>query len=141
MASLNPYLKFNGNCEEVFNFYRSVFGGEFANIMRFKDVPAEFQMPAEEAEKIMHIALPMSNSSVLMGCDVPSSMGMAKAGDMIDISISTLSKEEATRLFDGLSEGGNVMMPMSDTFWGAYFGMFTDRFGINWMVSYDSNFA
>ncbi|MFN7118938.1 MAG: VOC family protein [Saprospiraceae bacterium] len=141
MNALNPYLKFNGNCQEAFNHYQSVFGGAFANPMRFKDVPAEFEMPAEEAEKIMHIALPMNNGSVLMGCDVPASMGVAKVGDNIDISISTESKEEADRLFNGLSAGGQVMMPMSDTFWGAYFGMCTDQFGIHWMVSYDQNYV
>lgn len=140
MASLNPYLKFNGNCEEAFNFYQSVFGGEFANPMRFKDVPSEFSMPADESEKIMNIALPMSNGSVLMGCDVPSSMGVAKVGDNIDISVSAASKEEANHIFNGLAAGGNVMMPMSDSFWGAYFGMLTDKFHINWMVSYDANY-
>ncbi len=140
MASLNPYLKFNGNCEAAFNFYQSVFGGEFVNPMRFKDVPSEYPMPAGEEEKIMHIALPLSNSSVLMGCDVPSSMGAAKVGDNIDISISAASKAEADHIFNGLSAGGSVMMPMADSFWGAYFGMCTDQFGIHWMVSYDANY-
>jgi len=141
MPTLNPYLKFNGNCEEAFNHYKSVFGGEFTNPMRFKDVPSEYQMPAGEEELIMHISLPMGNGSVLMGCDVPSSMGVAKVGDNIDISISVTSKQEADQLFNGLAAGGSVMMPMSDAFWGSYFGMCTDQFGIHWMVSYDANQA
>ena len=141
MASLNPYLHFNGNCETAFNFYQSVFGGEYANTMRFKDVPAEFQIPASDAEKIMHIALPLSNGSVLMGGDVPSHMDAAITGSNVDISISAQSKEEADRLFNGLAASGNAMMPMADAFWGSYFGMLTDKFGINWMVSYDPNFV
>jgi PhnB protein len=140
MASLNPYLNFNGNCEAAFNFYQSVFGGAFVNPMRFKEVPSEFPMPADEAEKIMHIALPLSNGSVLMGSDVPSHMEPAKMGNNVYISINTQSKEEANHLFNGLSNDGNIMMPLADTFWGAYFGMLTDQFGTNWMVSYDANY-
>jgi PhnB protein len=139
MPALNPYLNFNGNAEEVFNFYKSVFGGEFATIMRFKEVPKEYKSPDHEDNKIMHIALPITGGNVLMGSDVPEAMGKVTNGNNFNIAISTNSKEEADKLFNGLSAGGKVTMPMSDTFWGSYFGMFEDKFGISWMVSFDSN--
>ena len=137
MATLNPYLNFNGNCEEAFNFYKSVFGGDFPMVMRFNDAPAEFRGPENEANKIMHISLPISKTSVLMGSDVPEHYGKAVTGTNVHVSITADSKEEADKLFNGLSAGGNVVMPMSDAFWGSYFGMFADKFGINWMVSFD----
>jgi len=139
MPALNPYLNFNGNAEEVFNFYKSVFGGEFATIMRFKEVPKEYKSPDHEDNKIMHIALPITGGNVLMGSDVPEAMGKVTNGNNFNIAISTNSKEEADKLFNGLSADGKVTMPMSDTFWGSYFGMFEDKFGISWMVSFDSN--
>lgn len=139
MASLNPYLNFNGNCEEAFHFYQSIFGGAFAAVMRFKDVPAEYPMPKGEEDKIMHIALPIGNGSMLMGSDVPSKMEPAQTGTNTYISISTTSKEEATRLFNGLAANGKVTMPLENAFWGSYFGMVTDKFGTQWMVSYDQN--
>ena len=139
MPSLNPYLNFNGNTEEAFNFYKSVFGGEFAVVSRFKDIPAEFKGPAHEDNKIMHISLPVTGGNLIMGSDVPESMHKVTMGNNVQISISPSSKEEADKLFNGLSAGGNVMMPMADAFWGAYFGMFTDRFGINWMINWDPN--
>ncbi len=141
MASLHPYLNFNGNCEEAFTFYQSVFGGSFPQLMRFKDIPAEFSTPPDEADRIMHVSLPIGNTSMLMGCDVPSSMEASKAGNNFHISINTESKAEADRLFNGLAEGGKISMPMADAFWGSYFGMLTDRFGTRWMVSYDQNQA
>jgi PhnB protein len=137
MAALNPYLNFNGNTEEVFNFYKSVFGGEFAMVMRFNDVPKEHQGSPEDANKIMHISLPIGSTSVLMGSDVPEHMGKAASGDHISISISADSKAEADKLFNGLSAGGNVVMPMMDAFWGSYFGMLKDKYGISWMISFD----
>lgn len=139
MATLNPYLTFNDNCEEAFNFYKSVFGGDFAMVMRFKDVPAEYQGSASEAEKIMHMALPIGQGTMLMGSDSPASMGVPKTGDNVSISISTESEAEAERLFKGLSAGGQVTMPLEKAFWGDYFGMLTDKYGFQWMVSYMSN--
>jgi PhnB protein len=137
MKGINPYLNFSGNCEEAFDFYRSVFGGEFSAQMRFKEVPAEAQMDASEGEKIMHIALPIGQGTVLMGSDRPAGMGPTTTGDNSSISVSTDSEAEATRVFNGLSAGGQVTMPLEKAFWGDYFGMLTDKFGIQWMVSYD----
>ena len=139
MKAVNSYLNFSDNCEEAFNFYKSVFGGEFATIMRFKDVPAEYKMDEKEDEKIMHIALPMGKEDMLMGSDTPGSMGSIMNGNNYSICISPESEKEATKLFNGLSTGGKVTMPMEKTFWGAYFGMLADKFGIQWMISYDEN--
>jgi PhnB protein len=132
-------LNFGGNCEEAFNFYKSVFGGEFLTVMRFKDVPAEYQMAASESEWIMHVALPIGQGTILMGSDRPAAMGPTTTGNNVYISINTESEQEATRLFNRLSAGGQVTMPLEKAFWGAYFGMFTDKFGIQWMVNYDYN--
>jgi PhnB protein len=142
MKAVNPYLNFGGNCEEVFEFYRSVFGGDFLTVMRFKDVPAEeldegHQMAESEAEKIMHMALPIGPGTILMGSDVPEAFGSVTFCNNFSILISADSEAEATDLFNGLSAGGQVTMPLDKTFWGAYFGMATDKFGIQWMVSYD----
>jgi PhnB protein len=139
MAMVNPYLNFNDNCEEAFKFYKSVFGGEFATVMRFKDVPAEYQGDASENEKIMHMALPIGQGTMLMGSDIPASMGSAKPGTNFAISISTGSEAEADRLFKGLSAGGQITMPLDKAFWGNYFGMLNDKFGIPWMISYSPN--
>lgn len=142
MASINPYLVFNGNCEEAFLFYQSVFGGEFPYIGKFKDMPpAEGNPVLSEAEgnKIMHVSLPIGGGSILMGSDSNSASGEVAFGQNISLSINALSKEEADKLFNGLSAGGTVTMPMNQTFWGAYFGMFTDKFGISWMVNFDDN--
>lgn len=138
MAIINPYVNFNGNTEVAFNFYKSVFGGEFAMIQRFKDTPESDKIPEAEKDKIMHIALPIGKGNVLMGTDALESMGQhLKMGNNFSISIGTESKEEADKLFNGLSEGGKVDMPIGDTFWNSYFGMFTDKFGLQWMVSFD----
>jgi PhnB protein len=139
MATINPYLNFSGNCEEAFNFYKSVFGGEFLTKMRFKEVPAEYQMAENEGEKIMHVALPIGQGTILMGSDRPSAMGPTTNGNNYSISINTTSEQEAAKLFQGLSAGGQVTMPLEKAFWGAYFGMLTDKFGIQWMVNYDYN--
>lgn len=136
MPSLNPYLNFNGNTEEAFNFYKSVFGGEFATIMRFKDVPGE-QKSSSEDNKIMHVALPVGKNNVLMGSDVPDAFPKVATGTNTYISITADSEDEAKKLFNGLSAGGHVQMPLEKAFWGALFGMLTDKFGILWMVSYD----
>ena len=139
MAALNSYLNFNGNAEEAFNFYKSVFGGEFAAVMRFDQMPGEQKPAADEANKIMHIALPVGKGNMLMASDVPKAYPQAVAGTNYSISISADSEEEARKLFDGLSEGGQVTMPLDKAFWGALFGMLTDRFGVQWMMSYDYN--
>lgn len=140
MAAINPYLNFNGNTEEAFNFYKSVFGGEFVMLQRFKDIPGGEKMSAEDGEKIMHISLPIGQDTILMATDALESMGQKLSpGNNFYISISTASEEEADKLFYGLSEGGQVTMPLDKAFWGAYFGMFIDKFGIQWMVNYDYN--
>jgi PhnB protein len=140
MAQINPYIHFNGNAEEAFTFYKSVFGGEFATIARFKDFSnPEHPVAENEANKIMHIALPIGNSSVLMGSDTPEFMGKHNLNEnRSKISISAESKEEADKLFNGLTEGGNIEMPIADSPWGSYFGMFRDKYGIEWMVDFDS---
>ena len=139
MASINPYLLFNGNCEAAFLFYQSVFGGEFPYMGKFKDMPADDNCPppsAADAERVMHVSLPIGNT-ILMGSDSNSQSGDVVIGANVSISINTESRAEADKLFNGLSAGGNPFMPMSNTFWGAYFGMFVDKFGIHWMVNFD----
>ena len=142
MPTINPYLTFEGNCEEVFNFYKSVFGGEFQFIGRFKDMPlVEGQEISEsEKEKIMHISLPISKETILMGSDTSTTFGQnVTVGTNFSVSIHTDSEAEATRLFNGLSKGGQVVMPLNNTFWGSFFGMFTDKYNIQWMVSFELN--
>ena len=141
MASINPHINFNGNAEEAFNFYKSVFGGEFAKIMRFKDLAsAGFPVAEKEANKIMHIALPIGKS-ILMANDVPEIMGRTNENEnRSKIVISAESKEEADKLFNGLSAGGQIEMPISDSPWGTYFGMFRDKYGIEWMIDFDPKY-
>jgi PhnB protein len=141
MAQINPHINFNGNAEEAFTFYKSVFGGEFAMIMRFKDMPAAgFTVTENEANKIMHIALPIGKN-ILMANDVPEFMGRTNENEnRSKISISAESKEEADKLFNGLSAGGQIEMPIGDSPWGTYFGMFRDKYGIEWMVDYDPKY-
>ena len=141
MALINPYINFNGNAEEAFNFYKSVFGGEFAMIMRFKDVSsAENPVAENEANKIMHIALPIGKN-VLMANDVPERMGVVNENEnRSKISVSAESREEADKLFSGLSAGGNIEVPIDESPWGSYFGMFRDKFGIEWMVDFDPKY-
>lgn len=139
MALINPHINFNGNAEEAFNFYKSVFGGEFAQIVRFKDLSMpEHPISASEANKIMHIALPIGKCNMLMGNDVPEFMGRTNENEnRSKIAISAESKEEADKLFNGLSAGGNIEIPISDSPWGSYFGGFRDKYGIEWMVNFD----
>src|SRR5512139_705886 len=141
MAQINPHINFNGNAEEAFTFYKSVFGGEFAMIMRFKDLSSpEFPVAENEANKIMHIALPIGKN-ILMANDVPEFMGRVNENEnRSKIAISAESKEEAEKLFYGLSEGGKIEMPIADSPWGSYFGMFRDKFGIEWMIDFDQNY-
>jgi PhnB protein len=140
MALINPHINFNGNAEEAFTFYKSVFGGEIAKIIRFKDIASpEFPVAENEANKVMHIALPIGKN-ILMANDVPEIMGKTNENEnRSKISISTESKEEADKLFNGLSAGGNIEMPMANSPWGPYFGMFRDKYGIEWMVEFDPN--
>lgn len=140
MATVNVYLTFDGNCKEAFDFYKSAFGKEYQYIGTFGEMPpAEGQEAKEDdKDKIMHVTLPISQETTLMGSDAGGEWGsQLKTGNNFSVSINAESKDEADRLFNGLSAGGQVTMPMADTFWGAYFGMFTDKFGINWMVNYD----
>jgi PhnB protein len=137
MATINSYLNFPGNTEEAFNFYKSVFGGEFTTLQRFKETPFGDKMSESDKEKIMHVALPIGKSAILMATDAIESMGQKlTTGNNYSIAIEAESEEEATRLFNGLSEGGTITMPLEKAFWGAYFGMFNDKFGIQWMVNY-----
>jgi PhnB protein len=141
MALINPHINFNGNAEEAFNFYRSVFGGEFAKIIRFKDMASpEFPVAEKEANKIMHIALPIGKN-LLMANDVPEILGRVNENEnRSKISVSVSSREEADRLFRGLSAGGTVEMPIGDSPWGSYFAMFRDKYGIEWMVDFDPKY-
>lgn len=143
MASVNVYLTYDGNCEEAFNFYKSVFGGEFTYVGRFKEMPPQEgqpPLPDDMGNRIMHISLPVSKETSLMGSDTGGEWASSYLqGNNFSISINAESKEEADRLYNGLSVGGQATMPMDKTFWGDYFGMFTDKFGINWMVSFNEN--
>lgn len=140
MLCFNPYLNFAGNTEEAFNFYKSVFGGEFAVVMRFGDTAESGKIAEEEKNMIMHISLPVGQGTILMGTDSLESMGQKlTVGNNFSISINADSKEEADETFGKLSEGGKIEMPMTDMFWGDYFGMFSDKFGIQWMISFNQN--
>lgn len=139
MAQINPHVNFNGNAEEAFTFYKSVFGGEFTKIIRFKELTnSEVPIAEDEKEKIMHIALPIGKYSMLMANDVPKVMGRTNENEnRSKIVITAETKEEADKLFNGLSKGGQVEMPITDSPWGSYFGMFRDKYGVEWMVEFD----
>lgn len=142
MTTVNVYLNFDGQCEEAFSFYKSVFGGEFSYIGRFNEMPQDENNKLSEADgnKIMHVSLPISAETNLFGSDTVGTWSPKLVqGNNYSISINASSKEEADRLFNGLSAGGQVTMPLENTFWGAYFGMFVDKYGINWMVNFDEN--
>ena len=137
MATINPYWNFPGTTEEAFDFYKSVFGGEFAMLQRFGDTPDGSKLSPELKKKIMHVSLPIGNGNLLMATDAIDEMGHhLTPGNNFFICISPDTKEEADRLFSGLSVGGKVAMPLTDMFWGAYYGDLTDKFGIKWMVNY-----
>ena len=136
MTSVNPYLGFDGDCEEAFEFYRSVFGGEFEAINRYSEMPPDAEAAGGDADKIMHISLPLGDGQALMGSDRPPGMGSTTFGDSVAISVSPESAEAGRRLFEALSADGQVIMPYERQFWGADYGMCRDRFGINWMVNY-----
>ena len=139
MASINPHINFNGNAEEAFQFYQSVFGGSFSRIIRFKDLASEeFPVAEPEANKIMHISLPIGKS-ILMANDVPEILGRTNENEnRSKIVIAAETKEDANKLFNGLSVGGQIEMPIMDSPWGTYFGMFRDKYGIEWMVEFDA---
>ena len=141
MASINPHIHFNGNTEEAFEFYKSVFGGSFSRLVRFKELKTEgFSFPEEELNKIMHIALPIGVGSAIMGSDVPSMLGVVNENEnRSKVTISAESKEEADKLFNGLSAGGTVEFPIGDSPWGSYFGAFRDKYGVEWMVDFSVN--
>lgn len=140
MATVNIYLTFDGNCEEAFKFYQSVFGGQIPYMARFKDMPPgeESQVKLGEENRIMHVSLPISKETMLMGSDTGGEWASGYSqGNNFTISITADSREEANKLFNGLSAGGKVTMPLSKTFWSDCFGTLTDKFGISWMVSFD----
>jgi PhnB protein len=141
MATTNTYLNFNGNCEEAFNFYKSVFGGAFNYLGRYEEMPESggYKFPETDKGKIMHVSLPIG-TSILQGCDMGGDLATTFVqGNNFSVSITPETKEEADKLFAGLSAGGQVRMPMCDTFWGAYFGWFKDKFGINWMINFEKH--
>jgi PhnB protein len=139
MASVNPYLAFSGTCEAAFEFYKSVFGGEYQGngLIRFKDMPSDQPVSGPAADMVMHVSLAIGDT-YLMGSDAPEGFGPPNiAGNNFSVSINTESEAEATKIFNGLSAGGKITMPLDKSPWGSFFGMFTDKFGINWMVSYE----
>lgn len=139
MATIDSYINYDGNCEEAFNYYKTVFGGEFSMFSRFSEMPPQegMELSPEDMNKIMHVSLPVGKSAVLMGSDVGGEWAKGlTVGNNITLSISADTKEQADSFFASLSEGGKVTMPMENTFWGSYFGMCTDKFGINWMISF-----
>jgi PhnB protein len=143
MRTINPWINFNGNAEEAFTFYKSVFGGKFTKLVRFKELSsAEHPIAENEANKIMHIALPIGKHNVLLANDVPSFMGRVNENEnRSKIAVSAESREEADKIFNGLSAGGDIEGPIGDSPWGTYAGMFRDKFGIEWIIEFDPNYA
>jgi PhnB protein len=138
MKTADPYLNFNGITEQAFNFYKSVFGGEFSDLQRFRDFPDAGKVPPESLDMIMHISLPLGPNNMLHGTDAPESMGFKLIdGNNFSVMVNTGSEEEAARLFKGLSAGGKITMELMKTFWGAYYGACEDKFGIQWMVNFN----
>jgi len=136
MKSINPYLLFNGNASEAFDFYKSVFGGEFSFLQHFRDMPDADKVPENEKDKILHVALPIGNGIIIMGSDTSLSMGRkVETGNNIAISVNTDNDDETGKIYNALSAGGKILIPLGKTFWNAYYGMFIDKFGIPWMVS------
>ncbi|MFN2555453.1 MAG: VOC family protein [Nitriliruptorales bacterium] len=140
MTTLQTYLNFAGDAEEAFSFYKSVFGGEFSSLVRFKDLPMEgVSIPPDDEDKIMHIALPVDQGSILMASDALESLGQQLVrGNNVYISVHPTSREEADRIFNALSAGGQIEMPIGDQAWGDYYGSLQDRFGVMWMVNYSA---
>lgn len=136
MATVNAYLSFSDKCEEAFEFYRSVFGGEFSSISRFGDLDAGMPITDEEKSKVLHVSLPIG-TTILMGSDTPAAMGEVKVGNNVSLAVTPDSEDDARRIYDGLAAGGNAMMPLANAPWGALFGMLTDKYGFVWMVNYE----
>lgn len=136
MKSIGTYFYFNGDTLEAFNFYKSILGGEFSMVEFFKNVPGGEMMQKEDQEKVLHIGLTLPNGLELMGSDTVSERPKVTIGDNFSIFLMVESREEADRIFNGLSQGGVAKMPLADTFWGSYFGLLRDRFGVNWMIDY-----
>ena len=144
MEKLNPYLTFPGNCEEAFNFYKAIFRREFLHMGRFADIPSDegVIIPESKLNKIMHVSLPMGNGNILMGSDADDEFNPdITNGNNVSLSITTKNKEDADRIFEALCDGGKMNMQIGDVFWGSYYGMCTDKFGINWMISFNSHGA
>lgn len=138
MTIINPYLYFNGNCEEAFNFYKSVFRSEFKYIGRYRDVPqAQRGIFSDGDDKIMHVSLPISSETTLMGSDNSEIFKGSVSTSNFSLSINTDLKEEAERLFQSLSIDGKIILPINETFWGSYYGIATDKFGINWKIGFE----
>ena len=138
MTIVNPYLFFNGNCEEAFNFYKSIFRKDFKFIGRYSDVPqTDKHIFQEKDDKIMHVSLPISTETTLMGADMTEMYKQPVSTNNFSLYINTGDREEADRLFNELSNGGQIKVPMTETFWGSYYGVFTDKFGISWKISFD----
>lgn len=138
MPSLSPYITFDGKCEDAFNFYKSIFGGEFQSINRFGEMPPnpEMTIPDSEKNKIMHITLPIGKDSLLMGSDTSAAFGQNNVvGNNFSLSVYLETETEAERVFNNLAEGGKITMPLQKTFWNSYFGMLTDQFGMQWMIN------
>lgn len=142
MTQINPHINFNGNAEEAFNLYKSVFGGEFMKVLRFKDMAGpDFQPSEKEADKIMYISLRIAKDHVLIGNDVPEIMGRTNEREnRSKIAIGAESREEAERLFEGLSAGGEVEFPMGESPWGSYYGGLRDKYGIEWTIEHDPQY-
>jgi PhnB protein len=135
MATINPYINFDGDCAAAFDFYKAAFGGEFVAKQKFGEVPGFDELPAAQKDRIMHVSLPIGPTAMLMGSDWSERFGPMIRGNAFAVTINTEDRAEAERLFNALSAGGTVSMPMTEAFWGAYFGMFMDKFNINWMVN------
>lgn len=139
MTTINPYLHFDGNCEQAFSFYHSVFGGTLSKITRFNDFPSDIPLTAEEGKRVLHVLLPINPTTTLIGSDQSLHFDPElKVGNNVSIAVNVPSEEEAQRLFSELSDKGTITTPLEKTFWGAWFGMFTDQFGIHWMISHDN---
>ncbi|MBW8889585.1 MAG: VOC family protein [Fibrobacteres bacterium] len=136
MAAVNAYINFDGNCDKAFDFYKSVFGGDFQARMTFGEAPG-MDVPPAQKNKLMHVALPIGKNTLLMGSDWSAQFGPMVRGNSFSLSVNADTQSEADKVFKALSDGGKVTMPIGVAFWGAYFGMCTDKFGINWMVNHE----
>jgi PhnB protein len=137
MRKMHPYLNFDGQAEEAFNFYKSILGGEFLMLQKMGDMPNADQVPDSEKNLVMHVALPINEHTILMASDCSSAFAETfQQGNNMYINLNAESREDADRLFEGLSAGGTIEMPMADMFWGDYFGSFKDKFGVPWMINF-----